>query len=117
MYTDNSRANVAVIGSGIAGCLSAWLLARSGHSVTLIDETPRPFQGTSAAAEQCHLGGMYSASPLTARHCLESAIEYKRDLPQGLRSQRLSFLVADGGELSMDDFVTFYSWLREEYAS
>ena len=35
--SSTSNANIIVVGAGIAGCLTAWLLARSGASVTILE--------------------------------------------------------------------------------
>ena len=42
-------ARIAIVGAGVAGVASAWLLCREGHEVTLIDRNPGPGQGASRA--------------------------------------------------------------------
>lgn len=49
----NANKHVAVIGAGIAGCSTAWSLARRGYRVTLIDE-----QGLCSAASGIPVGIM-----------------------------------------------------------
>lgn len=44
---------IAVIGAGITGAFTAYLLARSGHSVVLLDAETAPYRGTS-----CNPGGI-----------------------------------------------------------
>lgn len=49
--------NVLVLGAGVIGTTAAWFLAKSGHSVTVIDRQPGPAQETSFAN-----GGQISVS-------------------------------------------------------
>lgn len=106
---------IAVIGSGIAGCLAAHELASEGYDVTIIEEREKAFSGTSAGAIQAHLGGLYSGSPETARECLHSAIELKKAMPFGLNDRRAMFLVANRSEVSLGQYVEFYRNLTEYY--
>jgi glycine/D-amino acid oxidase-like deaminating enzyme len=116
MYSDIRATTVAVIGSGIAGCLSALLLAEQGRQVHLIEQGPDILRGTSFSAVQVHLGGLYSASPATAIECLRSAVRFKKHLPEGVTRQCTWFLVAESSELSGDNFLQFYQSLLDEYA-
>lgn len=107
--------NVAVIGSGIAGCLAALELARAGYRVRIFEELDHPFSGTSATALQAHLGGLYSGNMETAKECLHSAIEVKKVMPYMLSDRNATFLVAQQSEMRMNEFVTFYEQLRDYY--
>jgi glycerol-3-phosphate dehydrogenase len=108
---------VAVIGSGIAGCLTAYKLASEGYLVTIIEEQRRLFSGTSKYAIQAHLGGLYSGNPETARECLGSAIQVKKAMPFALTERKPFFLVAHDSEISMDEYVSFYNDLANYYGS
>lgn len=109
--------SVAVIGSGIAGCLTAYELAGAGYSVTLVEERDGIFSGTSAHPIQAHLGGLYSGSPTTAKECLHAAIALKKAFPIALTERKASFLVADESDLTLTEFVRFYHELTDYYAS
>jgi glycine/D-amino acid oxidase-like deaminating enzyme len=109
--------NVAVIGSGIAGCLAAQELAAAGYQVQVFEERDQAFSGTSATALQAHLGGLYSGSTETARECLHSAIEVKKAMPYALSDRNAMFLVAEQSELAMDDYIAFYEELAGYYAN
>lgn len=63
-------AHVAVIGAGVIGVSSAYLLAREGHQVTLIDAGGEPGTGASAgnAAQLSWAYGDAMASPSLLRH-------------------------------------------------
>ncbi len=108
---------VAVIGSGIAGCLVAYELAGSGYQVSIFEERDTAFSGTSMGALQAHLGGLYSGSSETAKECLRSTIELKRTLPFALNAHKAMFLVADNSEVSLDGYLQFYTDLTEYYSS
>lgn len=61
---------VAVIGAGVIGVSSAYLLARAGHDVTLIDAASEPGMGASAgnAAQLSWAYGDAMASPTLLKH-------------------------------------------------
>ncbi|MFB9981557.1 FAD-dependent oxidoreductase [Mesorhizobium kowhaii] len=71
--------NVAVVGAGVVGVASAYLLARAGHRVTLIDAAREPGLGASAgnAAQLSWAYGDAMASPALLKHL--PAIVAKRD--------------------------------------
>jgi D-amino-acid dehydrogenase len=62
-------AHVAVVGAGVIGATSAWVLARAGHRVTLIDRHPGPAQGASRAngAQLSYAYGDALANPAMLR--------------------------------------------------
>lgn len=108
---------VAVIGSGIAGSLTAEGLAQAGYDVTVIEERPEFFNAASANAAHAHMGGLYSGNLQTAQQCLLSAIDAKKTTPYILTEQKTAFLVAEESEMSLPEFTDFYSDLREFYGS
>lgn len=61
---------IAVIGAGVVGVASAYLLAKEGHAVTLIDAQAGPGHGASAgnAAQLSWAYGDAMASPALLRH-------------------------------------------------
>lgn len=63
-------ARIAVIGAGVIGVSSAYLLAKGGHDVTLIDAASEPGTGASAgnAAQLSWAYGDAMASPALLRH-------------------------------------------------
>lgn len=63
-------ARIAVIGAGVVGVASAYLLAKAGHEVTLIDASAEPGRGASAgnAAQLSWAYGDAMASPALLRH-------------------------------------------------
>ncbi len=112
----NHNETIAVIGSGVAGSLAASRLANEGYGVTLIEQLPEPFSGSSAYAAQIHLGGLYSGNPDTAYECLLSAIEMKRCYPESLTEKRVQFLVAEKSDISVGDLIDFHEDLAGRYA-
>ncbi|MXN46484.1 FAD-dependent oxidoreductase [Shinella kummerowiae] len=62
--------HIGVIGAGVVGVSSAYLLARAGHSVTLIDAEMAPGRGASAAnaGQLSWAYGDAMASPALLRH-------------------------------------------------
>jgi D-amino-acid dehydrogenase len=62
-------ARIAIIGAGVVGVASAWMLARAGHSVTLIDRHLAPARGASFAngAQLSYAYGDALASPALLR--------------------------------------------------
>lgn len=97
--------------------MAASELAGAGYNVSLIEERTSAFSGTSLRAIQAHLGGLYSGSPETARECLDSAIEFKQALPEGLNKRNALFLVANKSEASLAEYLEFYVGLTDYYAN
>lgn len=62
--------HIGVIGAGVVGVSSAYLLARAGHSITLIDAEMAPGRGASAAnaGQLSWAYGDAMASPALLRH-------------------------------------------------
>ncbi len=113
--SDRDNESVAVIGSGIAGSMAAYELVKEGYEVTVIEERPELFSGTSLHATQFHLGAEYSGSFQTALECLASAVAMKKAMPESLTDQRVQFLVAEDSQIPMDDFVHFFTDLAGRY--
>lgn len=63
-------ARIGVIGAGVVGVSAAYLLAKAGHAVTLIDAAAEPGRGASAgnAAQLSWAYGDAMASPALLRH-------------------------------------------------
>ena len=71
--------HIAVIGAGVVGVSSAYMLARTGHRVTMIDAEAEPGRGASAgnAAQLSWAYGDAMASPALLKHL--PSILLKRD--------------------------------------
>lgn len=115
-FDNLEKQEVCVIGSGIAGSLSAYVLAAGGYEVTLVEQGSELFSGTSIGAIQAHLGGLYSGSEPTAHECLKSAINFKKYLPFGLTERNANYLVADESDIDLDAYTDFYASLAGHYA-
>jgi hypothetical protein len=114
---ENMGESVAVIGSGVAGSLSAHELTQAGYQVTILEQLPEAFSGSSANAAHLHLGGLYSANLQTAKECLVSAVEMKKAIPHGMTNEKVQFLVAEDSDMSLDDLVEFHEELTDYYAN
>lgn len=80
-------AKVAIIGAGVVGTASAYMLCKAGLDVTLIDRNPGPAQGASRAngAQLSYAYGDALASPSFLAHMPE--ILLKRDPAYRVRLQ------------------------------
>ena len=70
MPAHSSRRRVVVVGGGIVGCATAYLLARAGATVTLIER-----DGIGAHASGCNAGNLnplYRTPPTLVRFALEA---------------------------------------------
>jgi D-amino-acid dehydrogenase len=63
-------ARIAVVGAGVVGAASAWLLCRQGHEVILVDRNAGPAEGASRAngAQLSYAYGDALGSPSLLRH-------------------------------------------------
>ena len=85
-------ARIAVVGAGVVGVVTAYLLARAGHEVTILDASHEPGRGASAgnAAQLSWAYGDVMASPALLRHL--PAILAGRDAAGGNFPQLLDSL-------------------------
>ena len=63
-------ARVTVLGAGVVGVATAWMLCRAGHEVTLVDQHIGPARGASQAngAQLSYAYGDALASPSMLTH-------------------------------------------------
>lgn len=92
------RETIAVVGSGLAGAMSAIFLAKAGYNVTLIEREPRGLMVSSKIPVHLHSGGLYSGT--AAIHCLHDSINFRKVLPFAVTDRPTAFAV-----MTLDDTV------------
>jgi hypothetical protein len=108
--------DVYILGAGIAGCTTAWLLSEAGYRVTLIEQLESPISGTSEGALGIHLGGRYFRDWETAIECLHSGILLKKLMPFAVSEKNLRFLVAEDSPTEFEEYLHFYKKLQNYYS-
>ncbi|MDX2129003.1 MAG: FAD-dependent oxidoreductase [Chloroherpetonaceae bacterium] len=118
---------ISVLGAGIQGTLVALALAQKGHSVTLIDKSPRALFRASLRNEgKIHLGFIYAKdkSYRTSSLMLKSAIRFapivdeilERQLPwENMRSLPFVYVISKESMLAPDELIKVYSNLDKDY--
>jgi|GEM_PF-3506939 len=107
--------HVVIIGTGIAGCTTAWALSEAGYNVTLVERLDTPFSSTSIGALGIHLGGRYPKDWETAVECLQAGIKMKKMMGFAFSDSRLRFLTAQDSPIDFNSHVQHYRKLREYY--
>src|SRR3954462_4575950 len=67
--TQDMRVNVCIVGAGIAGLTTAYLLARAGRAVVVIDDGP--IGGGETGRTTAHLTAALTTVTTTSRSCME----------------------------------------------
>lgn len=124
------KEEIAIIGGGLGGCLTALMLAKdSKYHVTLIEQQPALLNGASSIASRLHLGGEYPLDDKTARDCLMGAVIWKLLMPNDIYTPTppMKFLVAENTEkhgqenpddvkaLTLKKYLKSYGKVRETY--
>jgi hypothetical protein len=106
--TEDKREEIAIIGGGLGGCLTALMFCKDPrYHVTLIEAQDSLLNGASTIAAHLHLGGEYPTHQTTANDCLNGAIIWKLLMPDNIYTSdlnnpnsmpRMKFLVASKTE-------------------
>ena len=111
--------NIGIIGAGWNGCHIARVLAKLGHKVTLLEEKPAPFSGTSGTfGIRAHWGGHYPRSEQTRRYCREGFTRLKATYKELLVDHEASIyglgtLDADGQPSKVTNVQQFHTICQE----
>lgn len=112
--------HIAVVGSGLLGCLTSLLAARSGIAVELFERDDALFRGASLINEgKVHLGPIFAmADSRTHRLMLEAALQFA-DIVDSAVGSRLDwttlsgapfdYLVMPGSLLTLDELAAAYA--------
>ena len=74
----SSKGNIAIIGCGVFGALSALELAKKGNKVTIFESSKTILHGASLNNQnRLHLGYHYPRSDETAQQCIKSFEAFK----------------------------------------
>lgn len=90
--------DVAIVGGGLSGCLSALAFAERGHHVTIFDRAPALLTRASAANEgKIHLGYTYAAdqSFRTAERLVEDALAFRPILERWITGKEFDSCLYD----------------------
>jgi NADPH-dependent 2,4-dienoyl-CoA reductase/sulfur reductase-like enzyme len=68
---EDARAEVCIVGGGIAGMTTAYLLNRAGHSVIVLDDGP--IAGSETGRTTAHLSNAIDRLPERVRACYEES--------------------------------------------
>ena len=109
--------NIAVIGGGVFGVMTAIKLAEMGQTVSLFERLPTLMQAASANANRVHLGFHYPRDEETARQCLRGFTKFKEEFASAVLPELSNaYFIASGGSLtSSNDFLTFCSRIGLSY--
>lgn len=112
-----SRREVAIIGGGIFGVLSALEIARKGYPVVIFEKEPDIVTGASLI-NQCrvHMGYHYPRDERTALYSNATGKAFKKLFAPAIRNINNYYLIGKEGSLvSPKAFITFCNRLRLPY--
>jgi hypothetical protein len=123
------KEQIAVIGGGLGGCLTALMLAKEGKYHVTIIEKDKLFNGTPLLASRLHLGGEYPLDSQTASDCLRGGIMWKMLMPKKIYTPTppMKFLLGektqqngvnyptDEKTLTLEKYRISFEAIRREY--
>lgn len=109
--------NIAVIGGGVFGVMTAIRLAEMGQSVSLFERLPGLMQGASVNANRLHVGFHYPRDAETARQCLRGARAFREDFGAAIIPgvSNAYFIAREGSLTSPVDYLAHCDSLGLHY--
>jgi glycine/D-amino acid oxidase-like deaminating enzyme len=109
--------NIAVIGGGVFGAVTAIKLAEMGQTVSLFERRPALMQAASSNANRVHLGFHYPRDDETARQCLRGFWKFKKEFASAvLPDLSNAYFIASERSLTLpNDFLAFCSRIGLPY--
>lgn len=111
-------ANIAVVGAGIFGCISAIKLAEAGHAVSLYEENSDIMQRASKCNQyRLHRGYHYPRSMDTAIRSISGARSFKKEYGSCLLSHWIKhyYALSNDSKVSTYDYLKFLQGMALEY--
>ena len=101
--------NIAVIGGGVFGVMTAISLAEAGHGVTLFERLSGLLHGASQSGNRLHLGFHYPRHDETVRQCVRGYERFRREFGEAiLKDVTNAYFIASEGSLTpAGDFLAF----------
>ena len=103
-------ANVAIIGCGIFGALTAIELSKKGNKVTIYESLKKILNGASLNNQnRLHLGFHYPRSDITAQQCIKTFQDFKSEFKASINEnfQNAYFIASKGSLTSAKKYLSF----------
>src|SRR5262245_31380935 len=109
--------NIAVIGGGVFGAVTAIKLAEMGRTVSLFERRPALMQAASSNGNRVHLGFHYPRDDETAHQCLRGFWKFKEEFAGAVLPELSNayFIASEGSLTSASDFLAFCSRIGLPY--
>ena len=109
--------DIAIVGGGVFGVMTAIRLAELGQSVTVFERLPGLMQGASTNANRLHSGFHYPRDEETARQCLRGSHAFRRDFGEALIAGvgNAYFIARDGSLTSPAEYLAHCDRLGLRY--
>ena len=103
--------NIAIIGGGVFGAMTAIQLAEFGETVSLFERLPGLMKGASFNANRLHMGFHYPRDEETARQCMRSFQRFREEFESAILEgvTNAYFIASEGSLTSPGDFLAFCS--------
>src|SRR5262245_32541600 len=103
--------NIAIIGGGAFGAMTAIRLAELGQTVSLFEPLPGLMKGASCNANRLHLGFHCPRDEETVRQCMRGCGRFREEFGSAvLDDVTNAYFIASAGSLtSPSDFLAFCS--------
>ena len=111
--------NIAVIGGGIFGCTTAWMLAKKGYQVDLYEQNDDIMSQASFINQyRLHRGYHYPRSKETAQSSIEGENSFLKEYNDAVVNGNIEHyycIAKDDSKVSRNDYIKFLKELQLEY--